>query len=58
MEYFFYTCRNLDTGIMDNSVFNTFPLAPADNDVTICEQNGQLVTSSTTEHVGGSKVRF
>jgi hypothetical protein len=43
---------------MDNSVFNTFPLAPADNVVTICEQNGQLVTSSTTEHVGGSKVRF
>lgn len=42
---------------MDNSVFNTFPLAPADNVVTICEQNGQLVTSSTSKHIGGSKIQ-
>lgn len=41
---------------MDNSVFNTFPLAPADSNVTLCEQNGQLVTS-TSDHVAGTKIQ-
>ncbi|CAG2248294.1 Aladin [Mytilus edulis] len=40
----------------DNSVFNTFPQPPAENVVTLCEQNGQLMTSQT-ENMAGSKMQ-
>lgn len=43
---------------MDNestSILTTFPTLPASDVVTICEQNGQLVTG-VTEGPAGSKV--